>query len=384
MEKSDAKRDVKTNRKLRGEETLKLLTPFYSKHVEYGATFVDFDGWPFPLKYKPIEEEINMVRERAGFIDFSANSLLAVVGKDAFTFMQKMLVNDLRRISPGKMIYSSMMDETGAIVADTTVLWLEENYFFINGGVFDKQKFMGLLKQNASGLEAYIVDTGACFLAFQGPKTKEILQKAMNVKDMPFFGVKRDNLGDIPVLVGCAGFTGELGYEFYVHSSHAIPLWETLVELGKEYEVGPFGIDATTVMAVEKGYLIGPDFYEGGTPLEWGLGWTVAFDKDFSGKEVLQKRKSEGIKTKLVGFEISDPRVVPDTGDRLLKGGDGVGEVTIATYGNTVGKNIGRGWVNIAYADAGEELEVEHANKRTKVIVSKSYRWYDPENKLLK
>ena len=361
---------------------MKLLTPFYGKHVEYKAEMIDLFGWQMAAVYTSPEEEYRMVRERAGFTEYSFNSLLAVVGKDAFTFMQKVLVNDLGKISPGRMMYSSILDEKASLVEDSTILWVEDNYFFINAG-FNKQGLMEHLKKNASGLEAYIVDTGSCFLSFQGPKSREILQKAMNVKDLPYFGVKRDKLGDIPVLIDRAGFTGELGYEFYVHSSHAHALWDALVELGKEYKVGPYGLAVTEITGIEKGYLFGPDYYEEGTPLEWGLGWTVAFDKDFLSKKALLKRKSEGLKTKLVGFEVSDPEVVAATEDKLLKGGNVVGKVTNATYGIAVGKSIGRGRVNIEYANAGEELEVEQEGKRTKVTVAKNYRWYDPENKIV-
>lgn len=363
---------------------MKLLTPFYGKHLEYKGQIIDLFGWQMPVVYTSPEEEYRMVRERAGFTEYSFNSLLAVVGKDAFNLLQKVLVNDLRKISPGKMIYSSILDDKPTLIEDATILWVEDNYFFINAG-FNKQRLMEWLKKNASGLEAYVVDTGSCFLSFQGPKSREILQKAMNVEDLPYFSLKQDKLGDIPVLIDRGGFTGELGYEFYVHSSHAHELWDALMELGREYNVGPYGLAVTDITGIEKGYLFGPDYYEGGTPLEWGLGWTVAFDKgDFVGKEALLKRKREGLKTKLVGFEVSDPEVVAATGDKLLNGGNAVGEVTNATYGIAIGKSIGRARVDIEYTNAGDELEVEHEGKRTKVRVAKNYRWYDPENKIVK
>jgi aminomethyltransferase len=362
---------------------MKLFTPFYGKHLEYKAEITDLFGWQMPAVYTSIEEEYRMVRERAGFTEYSFNSLLAVVGRDAFKFIQKVLVNDIGKISPGRMIYSSILDEKASLVEDATILWVEDDYFFVNAG-FNKQGLMTWLKKNASGLEVYIVDTGSCFLSFQGPKSREILQKAMNVKDLPYFGLKRDKLGDIPVLIDRAGFTGELGYEFYVHFSYANALWDALIELGKEYDVRPYGLAVTEITGIEKGYLFGPDYYEGGTPLEWGLGWTVAFNKRaFNGKEALLKRKKEGLKTKLVGFEVSDPKVVAATGDKLLKGGKVLGEVTNATYGIAVGKSIGRAKANIENADAGEVLEVEHEGKRTKVTVAKNYRWYDPENKII-
>ncbi len=94
---------------------MKLLTPFYDKHLEYGVTLIDVRGWQLAAVYTSVEEEYRMVRERAGFIDYSFQSAIAVAGRDAFSFLQKILDNDLRKISSGKAIYSSILDETGKI-----------------------------------------------------------------------------------------------------------------------------------------------------------------------------------------------------------------------------------------------------------------------------
>jgi len=107
----------------------------------------------------------------------------------------------------------------------------------------------------------------------------------------------------------------------------------------------------SAILAIEKGYLTGADFYEGSTPLELGIGWTVAFDKgDFIGREALLKRKTEGLKTKLMDFEVSDPKVVASANDNLVKEGKVVGQVTYrGVYGPAIGKSLGRGWVEIKY-----------------------------------
>ena len=114
---------------------MELLTPFHGKHLECGGKLIPVMNWQLATVYTSPEEEYRMVRERAGFIDYSFQSALAVVGKDAFDFLQKVLVNDLRKIKPGKAIYSSIIDETGKILDDTVVFWVDENYFIVNGGL---------------------------------------------------------------------------------------------------------------------------------------------------------------------------------------------------------------------------------------------------------
>jgi len=363
---------------------MKLITPFYAKHLEYGAELIPVMNWQLPAVYTSPEEEYRMVRERAGFVDYSYQSTLAVVGRDAFSFLQKVLVNDLRKIKPGKAIYSSMLDETGKVLDDTVVFWVQETFFIIDGG-FTKQRSIEWLQKHAQGLNVFIIDMGVCFLALQGPKSRDILQQGVNVKDLPYFSLKQSKIGDIPVLVARAGFSGELGYELYVYPEYAHELWDALVNLGSEYNVGPYGLGASAILAIEKGYLTDSDFYEGSTPLEMGLEWTVGFDKDdFIGKEALLKRKREGLKTKLTGFEVSDAKVVASTNDNLVKEGKVVGQVTFTgVYGPAVRKSIGRGWVEIKYANEGEELELEHEGKRTKIKLVRP-RWYDPENKIVK
>jgi aminomethyltransferase len=362
-----------------------LVSPFYSKQIEYGGQFIDFGfGWQIPSFYSSVEEEYWMIRKRAGIFDSSFNSSLAIVGGDALIFLQKVLVNDLRKIHPGKAIYSTMVDENGEIVDDATVFWVEKDFFIYNGYP-DKHRVMNWLEEKSKGLDVFIVDMNLCNLALQGPKSREILRKVVNVSDLPYLGIKQDKLGNIPVLIARVGWTGELGYEFYISPEYAHDLWDDLIELGKEHNVRPYGDGAAVTAAMEKGYLIGHklfDFYPGSSPLEVGLGWTVAFDKaDFVGKEALLERRSRGLRTKLMGFEVSDPKVVASATDNLLKNGKVVGKVTCnGAYGPTIGRSIGRGWVEINYANEGEELEIEHENKKTKIKLAR-YRWYDPEGK---
>jgi len=363
---------------------MKLLTPFYGKHLEHGAKMVDVGGWQLPSIYTSIEEEYRMVRERAGFIDYSFQYTLAVGGKDAFSFLQKVLVNDLRKIHPGKAIYSSLLYETGKMVNDAVVFWVEENLFIIVGGR-NKMEASAWLKKNAQDFDVSIVAINYGLLCLQGPKSREVLQKAIDLQDLSYFSLKQDNLGDIPVLIARVGFTGELGYELYVHPEYAHELWDTIIELGKEYNVGPYGLAASRPLSVEKGYITGADLYEGSTLLELGLGWTVAFDKgDFTGKEALLKRKTEGLKTKWMGFEVSDPKVVASAKDRLVKGDKVAGQVTSnGVYSFTIGKSLGQAWVEIEYANEGEELELEHDDRRTKIKLTQR-KWYDPEGKIVK
>jgi len=370
---------------MKGEQTMALRTPFYCNYLEHKANIMEIFNWDLPYDFGSVEEELKMVRQRAGFIDYSFQNEIAMVGKDAFHFLQKLLVNDLNKIRPGKAIYSTLLDETGSVIDDVTVFWVEENYFLFNGGL-RKARVDEWLTKHAQAFDVYLIKTGLCLLAFQGPKSREILQKSLNVEDLTYYSLKRDTINDIPVLVARVGYSGELGYEFYTLPEFTTNLWGTLLEIGKDHQAGPYGLGATGLLGIEKGFLGGSDFYEGSSPLELGLEWTVAFDKgDFFGKEALLKRKTDGLKTKLIAFESLDPQVLGAENDKLFKNDKQAGRVTKAGPGPTLGKaSIGRGWVNIEYANEGEELEMEHDGKKTGIRVTLQRDWYDPENKKVK
>jgi len=365
---------------------MSLQSPFHIKYAEQDGRVIVAGNVALIWNFRPIEEEVKMVRERAGFTDYSINNLSAVTGKDALPFLQKMLVNDLNKIHPGKAIYSSMLDETGAIIDDITALWVEEEFFIYNGDLAAKANANRWLKNHTQGFDVNIVEYGFGFLAFQGPKSRELLQKVADIQDLPYFGLKRVRIGHIPVHVARIGFTGEIGYELYVHPLYANDLWDALVEIGKDDDAGPYGYANTMALAIEKGYLWGPDFYQDASPLEVGLGWTVAFDKgDFIGKEALLNRKREGLKARLVAFEGADPKVVARENDKLFKDDKEVGQITNAGRGRSIMKpSIGRAWVEMEYAQEGETLELEHKGQKTQISVKLDRDWYDPQNKIIK
>lgn len=363
---------------------MKLQTPFFNKHLEHRAQWMEAEGfvWQLPAVYSTLEEESLMVRERVGVIDYCHQYTLTITGKDAFNLLQKVLVNDLRKISSGKAIYSTMVNEAGTIIDDTTCFWLEENRFLLIG--VRKQQAYEWLKKNAEGMDVYVVDSGYALLAVQGPRSREILEKVVDIGDLSCFSHKQGKINDIPALIARVGFTGELGYEIYVRPEYAHSLWDTILELGSEYGIGTYGIKTGWFLALEKGYLRLSDFYEGSTPLEVGLGWTVAFDKgDFIGREALLKRKTEGFKTKLMGFEVYDPQIVASLKDNLIYEGKVVGQVTSAGYGYTVKKSIGLAWIEMEYAKEGMELDLEHENRRIRVKLVPR-QWYDPANERVK
>jgi len=356
--------------------------PLHHKHKANGAEFMEIEGWQVVAQHSGVEEELQLVRTNAGLCDGSFWAQYAVEGKDALDFLQKVSVRDLSQLSPGHMIYTSVVDESGKVMDDLTIMCLGENSFYINS-LFHSLPW---LKEKAAGLSAHVVNVPNAAFTLQGVKSRDILMELVDISDMAHAEVRQVELGGIPVMLARFGFSGELGYELYFHPGDSNDLWDLLMEKGESHGLEPMGVAMAFVISLEKGFLMGPgmDFYEGGTPLEYGLGWSVSYDKDFIGKDAILKRKEEGLKSKLMGFEVLDPSIIAETGSKLIKDGVEVGEVTIGGFGVGVGKSIGRAAVKIEQAVADNVLVLDQDGKTTEVKLAARYKWYDPDNKNIK
>src|SRR5690606_30334617 len=124
--------------------------------------------------------------------------------------------------------------------------------------------------------------------------------KYYTFKKGAFAGVKN-------VLISATGYTGAGGFEIYVDNGDAVGVWNAIMEAGKEFDIKPIGLGARDTLRLEMGFcLYGNDIDDTTTPLEAGLGWITKFTKDFTAKGILEQQKAEGVKRKLVGFELID------------------------------------------------------------------------------
>jgi aminomethyltransferase len=110
--------------------------------------------------------------------------------------------------------------------------------------------------------------------------------------------------------------------------------------------------------------LYGQDIDETTSPLEAPLAWTVKFDKgDFIGREFLVRQRQEGVKRRLVGFEMID-RAIPRHECAIFAGGQRIGQVTSGTFAPFLRRSIGMGYVPIASAAPGLTVDIEVRGRR--------------------
>lgn len=354
-------------------------TIFRATHEKLGAKMVDFAGFYMPIQYEGQSIEHLHVRSKVGVFDVSHMGEFTVKGPKALELLQYITSNDVSALFPGKVQYSCFPNGNGGIVDDLLVYNIAENDYLlvVNAANIDKD-WAWVSKQNEKfGAEIANISNEISQLAIQGPLALKAMQKltAESVEDMEYYTTKTLTFAGIEnVIFSTTGYTGAGGCEIYFRNEDAEKIWNAVFEAGAEFDIKPIGLAARDTLRLEMGFcLYGHEIDDTITPIEAGLGWITKFvdHKDFIDKERMLNMKAEGLKRKLVGFEMIDrgiPRLEYEVCDAE---GNNIGIVRSGTIGPSVEKAIGTAWVKTEYAKVGTEIYIKIRNKLTKAITVK-------------
>jgi aminomethyltransferase len=359
-------------------------TPIWQKHVDLGAKMVPFGGWHMPVQYSGIIQEHNAVRTQAGLFDVSHMGQFRIKGPRASECLEQLVTNHVGKLTPGQAVYTPMCRNNGGIVDDLIVyrLWPDEFMVVVNASNIEKDKEW-IQNHLTSGIDLLDESEQTALIALQGPLAQKVSDSlGMRLGTMPFFHFRDVKLAGARCIAARTGYTGEDGFEFFVPAESAAAAWD---ELLAHEDVTPCGLGARDTLRLEAGLLLyGNDMTDDISPLEAGLGWTCKLKQDvsFNGRSVLEEQKSDGLKRKLVGLEITG-RGIARHGYKVFDGDRQVGEVTSGTHSPTLGKAIAMAYVKKGHNKRGASLQVEIRNKMVdaKVIRPRFYVRKDPDSK---
>ena len=126
-------------------------TPLYQAHVDAGGKIVDFAGWQLPIHYGSLVEEHKAVRSSAGMFDVSHMTLVDVSGADAQIFLQKLLTNDVAKLTAGGALYSCMCNEQGCVLDDLIVYKNGDNAYRVIVNAATRDKDLAWMAKQQSG-----------------------------------------------------------------------------------------------------------------------------------------------------------------------------------------------------------------------------------------
>ncbi|WP_202710244.1 aminomethyltransferase family protein [Sporosalibacterium faouarense] len=319
------------------------------------------------------------VRNSVGWYHFT-HQLLEVTGDDATAFLDKMFPKPIASIKIGRARYTTMLNEDGLIIDDVVIFRIEEDKYWVSTLFVNKMISWFNAHKVEEVVEYKDITSNMDMYAVQGPKSKELLNNilANKIDDQKFFSIKDNKIDDIPIKVSRAGFSGEkLGYEIYVAPENVELVRSKLTEYGKELgamQVTEFQVMVWT-LPTEKGFYLMCDI-GGRNPFEVGLERGIDWDKDFIGKNALEKVKEQGPKYNMLGFIVDDDEAMIEARDKggpgaaVMVEGEEVGRVTKFTYGYTVGKSIGYALIDSTKAKIGDKVIM---NGFTSTLTDKSF-----------
>jgi aminomethyltransferase len=348
-------------------------TPLYDAHLRLGARMVDFGGWAMPVSYPGgILDEHRATREAVGVFDVCHMGEIHFRGSRAAEAVQRLVTNDVGRLTDGRALYTVACLPSGGILDDLIVYRLAADHYLtvVNASTLEKDR--AWFFEHARSL-CEVVDASAetGLVAFQGPGAKHALQPLTKValgELARFAFIERLEIAGVQASIARTGYTGEDGFEIFCAAQDAPALWDRLVEAAAGIGGKPVGLGARDTLRLEARLpLYGNDLDETTTPLEAGLGWVVKLEgADFIGREALRAQKAAGIKRKLCGFVMTG-RGIARHGYPIHSSGDGAEVIGTTTSGGpapTVGKNVGLGYLPVELDRAGAFISVDCRGKR--------------------
>lgn len=346
-------------------------------HEQLGAKMVPFAGYNMPVSYEGVNAEHETVRKGVGVFDVSHMGEFLITGPKALDLIQKVCSNDASKLVDGQAQYNCLPNETGGIVDDLIVYKLkdEEYLLVVNASNIDKD-WAWISKHNSMGATMRNISEDYSLLAIQGPKAIEAMQSltSEDLSAIKFYHFKvADFAGIEHVIISATGYTGSGGFEVYCKNSEVEQVWNKVMEAGKKFGIKPIGLAARDTLRLEMGFcLYGNDISDTTSPLEAGLGWITKFTKDFVNSDNLKKQKEEGLKRKLIGFELTERGIPRHDYEIADKDGSIIGIVTSGTMAPSLNKAIGLGYVTVENSAPGTEIFIQIRNKPVAATIVKT------------
>ena len=373
----------------------------------------DWSGYHAVCAYDTYpEREYFAFRYAAGLIDVTPLFKYEVHGPDAASFLAHVMVKNINKLKVGQVTYCCWCDERGKLLDDGTVSRLADSYFRVTAA----DPALAWLTRNVGPFDVQIEESTETIaaVALQGPCARDILKQATDadIDSLGFFRLTEANIDGFSAVITRTGYTGDLGYEIWVPNEHAVGLWDTLMNVGRDYGMQPAGLDALDVTRVEAGFIMnGVDYFSSNhcliesrmsTPYETGLGWTVNLDREpFIGQRSLQEEKKRGPKRRFVGLELDwdeyerlhakhnlPPAVCSEAWRSAVPvystRGEHVGQATSGAWSPTLKKNLALATIRASHAKVGTvlrmEVTVEYVRHTVAAVVSKR-PFFDPPRK---
>ena len=364
-------------------------TPLFDEWKKNNAVFAEYDGWEDPVYFARNEgdktprysfgrtnwfdvvgDEARAVCDSVGLFEFSTFAKYVISGPDAENWLNSIFANRVPARN-GKMTLMPMLSPKGRVSGDFTLTRFGDDDFLMVGGGSMQRIHMRWFLDHLDGRDVSITNISSDYagLHIAGPESRSLLAQVTSAdvsnESLPFLSGRRINLaGDVEAIALRVSFTGELGYELYFPSEHALDVYRSIREAGNEFELRPVGSHALMSLRLEKsypswGFDLTSDYY----PAECGMDRFVAMDKgNFIGRDALTKL--DGPREKIATFEVDADGADAYTGEPVYCNGELAGYVSSGGYGYRVEKSLALGYMTPDFHDSGNDFQIEIVGER--------------------
>ena len=384
-------------------------TPMHEWHLKNKAEFENVGQWKrawyYPKNnenmFEAVQRESKAARESAGILDASTLGKIDIQGTDASEFLNRVYTNAWSKLAVGKCRYGLMLNEDGMVYDDGVTTRLGENHYIMTTTTGGAANVLGKLEDYLQTewpeLDVYLTSVTDHFATISvcGPNSKKIISNVIPDLDLsdenfPHMSFKNTKIGKINCRVMRISFTGEHSYEINIQANYANSVWEKCMEVGKDFNITPYGTETMHLLRAEKGFIIvGQDTDATMTPIDLQMDWIVSKKKyDFIGKRSLYR--SDTIKDdrkQLVGLLTDNPNEILEEGAQIVADVNKspiemLGHVTSSYYSPNLKKSIALGVVRGGKNMMGKKLIIPMENKTINVTVADPV-FLDKENKRL-
>ncbi|MDQ8039289.1 MAG: glycine cleavage system aminomethyltransferase GcvT [Rickettsiella sp.] len=350
--------------------TMGKKTILYQQHQKDGAKLVDFAGWEMPLHYSSQIKEHHGVRKDSGIFDVSHMLAIDINGDSALAYLSKLLANNPQRLTPGKALYSCLLNDDAGILDDLIVYQLYEQHYRLVVNASNRIQDITWLHHQAKAFQNLTIKKrdDLSIIAIQGPNARakshtaftEIQQSV--IKDLkPFHCVEQDGW-----CIARTGYTGEDGYEVMLPHHQTEAFWQHLQGQG----ISACGLGARDTLRLEAGLnLHGSDMDTTTTPLESNLAWTIAWEpltRDFIGRHILEERQQDP-QRKLIGLVLEEKGRILRNHQKVITA-QGDGEITSGSYSPSLECSIAFARIPWSYNESYCDVMMGTKPYRAKII----------------
>lgn len=356
-------------------------TPLHDWADEQGAVFVETGLWMRSSWFPQGDEdwlaaasrEVLATRARVGLCDVSTLGKIDVQGRDAAEFLNRLYCNTFSTLDVGKARYGLMLREDGIVFDDGTTSRLAPDHFLMTTTTANAARVMSHMEfchqAHWPELDVQYVSVTEQWaqMAIAGPKARATLQKivdsvTLNDTSFPYLAAKEISvLGGMNARLFRISFSGEHAYELAVPADYGNLVARSIMQAGDEFGIVPYGIEALSIMRVEKGHVAGSELNGTTTAADLGLGKMMSSKKDYIGRMMAAR---EGLTSKdrqcVVGIKPFDTTDKIRSGSHILKKDDAPSVAADQGYISSVAWSpMLNMWLGLALLSNGRERHGE-------------------------